>query len=216
MLEDRYGLPLSISSSAARDAYVEGVDAILSGTGDALGALDKALEIEPGFALALSAKARFLQVGGDARGARAAGEQAVEFAAGATERERSHAHIFSLLTSGRGPDALTSTREHVKQFPRDGFALSPSCSVFGLIVFSGRQGREPEQLDLLEPLVEAYGDDWWFLTVYAFALVELGQWQRGRELVERALETNPLSAHTAHVRAQDDRAQTVPVTGYTH
>ena len=77
MLEDRYGLPLSISSTAARDAYVEGVDAVLSATGDALGPLDRALELEPGFALALSAKARFLQVAGDARGAREAGEQAM-------------------------------------------------------------------------------------------------------------------------------------------
>ena len=201
MLEDRYGLPLSITSAAARDAYVVGVDAILSATGDALGPLNKALELEPGFALALSAKARFLQVSGDARGAREAGAQAMDMAASASDRERSHANIFNLLTSGRGPDALALTREHVAQFPRDGFALSPSCSVFGLIGFSGRAGREPEQLELLEPLVQHYGDDWWFLTVYAFALVELGQWQRGRELVERALAANPDSAHTAHVLA---------------
>ena len=137
MLEDRYGLPLSITSAAARDAYVVGVDAILSATGDALGPLNKALELEPGFALALSAKARFFQVSGDARGAREAGAQAMDMAASASDRERSHANIFNLLTSGRGPDALALTREHVAQFPRDGFALSPSCSVFGLKSMTG-------------------------------------------------------------------------------
>ena len=35
MLKDRYGLELSTSSSVARDAYVEAVDAVLSATGDA-------------------------------------------------------------------------------------------------------------------------------------------------------------------------------------
>jgi hypothetical protein len=33
----------------------------------------------------------------------------------------------------------------------------------------------------------------------SFALVELGQWQEGRELVERALEIYPRNAHGAHV-----------------
>ena len=133
--------------------------------------------------------------------AKASGEKAVELAKKATDREKQHAQVFQLLTSGQGPKGLELIRSHVQRYQRDAFVLAPACSVFGLIGFSGRVEREDEQVSLLKPLVNVYGDDWWFLTVYAFALVEIGEWKHGRDLVERALEQKPRSAHTAHVRA---------------
>src|SRR3974377_748340 len=46
--------------------------------------------------------------------------------------------------------------------PRDAMALAPSTGVFGLIGFSGKAGREGDQLALLEPLATHYCNDWWF------------------------------------------------------
>ena len=201
MLEDRYGLAITTRSDVARDAYVEAIDAVLSANGDAAGALDRALEADPQFALAHSAYARVHQLSGRMPQARTSAERATQLVGSATEREQVHVQIFVLMTSGQGAKALELIREHVARHPRDAFALAPACSVFGLVGFSGRQVREPEQVALLEPLAEAYADDWWFLTVYAFALVEIGQWQRGRDMIERALEQAPRSAHSAHVRA---------------
>ena len=63
-----------------------------------------------------------------------------------------------------------------------------------------RAAREPEQLALLEPLADAYGEDWWFLSAHAFALCEVGQWAQGRELIERSLVQFPRNALAAHIR----------------
>src|ERR671918_315969 len=62
MLLDRYGLPLSTSSTAARDAYVAGVDCVLSAAHGDQAHLERAVEADPDFALAHAAlaRARFL------------------------------------------------------------------------------------------------------------------------------------------------------------
>ena len=201
MLQDQYGNSLSTGSNTAAEGYVEAVDSILSATGNPQIGLDKALEADPNFALAHVAMGRHLMLLGKMKEARESIVRAVELAPKSSSREQRHIEVFNLLSSGRSPDALELTRVHMKDDPRDAFVLAPSTSVFGLIGFGGRAGREPEQLELLEPLVDVYGDDWWFLTAYAFALIELGQWQKGRELIERALEQKPRSANTAHIYA---------------
>ena len=201
MLQDRYGNRVSTESNVACDGYIESVDSVLSATDDPLIGIDKALAADPEFALAHVTKGRHFMLLGKMKEARESILHAALLAPGLTAREQSHIEIFNLLSSGLSSDALTLTLSHMQDYPRDAFALAPSTSVFGLIGFGGREAREPEQLDLLEPLVDAYGDDWWFLTVYAFALIEMGQWQRGRELIERALEQKPRSAHTVHIYA---------------
>ena len=102
----------------------------------------------------------------------------------ATEREQQHAKAYLLMVTGKGQDALALTHEHMQRWPRDAFLLAPSCGVFGLIGFSGRKGREPEQLELLAPLAKHYGDDWWFLSAHAFALLET--WYRWQEVLKLA------------------------------
>lgn len=201
MHTDRYGLPISTNSDVARDAYVEAVDCILASNAGASAKLERAIEADPDFGLPHAAMARVRQLEGDAPGARASADRARELLLNGTSREQRHGEIFSLLVNGRGQDALALLREHLGEAPRDALALSPACGVFGLIGFSGRVGREPEQLDLLEPLVSAYGEDWWFLTSYAFALVETGDWIRGRACMERSLAIEPRSAHGAHIFA---------------
>lgn len=201
MLEDRYGLKVTTASNAARDAYVDGIDRILSANPGVEQRLQAAIDADPGFALAHAALGRQHQLYGRAKEARASVEKAVELAAGASPREQRHVEIYNLLIGGRMPQSLELAREHMAEHPRDAFALAPATGVFGTIGFSGRIDRENEQVEMLAPLAEAYGEDWWFLMTYAFALVEVGRWEEGRELAERSLAQFPRNPHAAHILA---------------
>ena len=71
MVTDRYGLLLSTTSSAARDAYIEGCAAKLTMYPGAIEAFDRAIAADPDLALAHAAKAHALLERGDAAAARA-------------------------------------------------------------------------------------------------------------------------------------------------
>ena len=197
-MDDRYGLELSTSSASARDSYVEGIDRMLSAEAGVDDCLSAAIAADPGFALPHAALARQHQLYVRPAEARASAEAAVRLSHGATVREQQHVEIVRQLVRGQVPQGLELIRRHIIDYPRDAFALAPACGVFGAIGFSGRIGREAELLALLEPLATHYGDDWWFATVHAFALIETGQWDRGRKLAERALEQRPATPHGAH------------------
>ncbi len=54
---------------------------------------------------------------------------------------------------------------------------------------------------MLQPFASAYGDDWWFRTVLAFAEIEMHDFENGLRNIETALRGNPRNAHAAHIRA---------------
>jgi Tfp pilus assembly protein PilF len=201
MLQDRYGNGLSTASTVARDAYVEGCDLLLSGNPSPRAAFERAIAADPGFALAHVGRARALQLRGEMPPARESMAAAEALAAGLPEREASTIAMYGKLIGGQGGAALAAAREHLKDWPRDAFVLSPCTSVFGLIGFSGRAGREREQVEMLEPYVSTYGDDWWFNTQYAFALMEVGEHAAALPRIEGALAVQPRNAHGAHIRA---------------
>ena len=177
------------------------VDALLSANVGAEEALDRALAVDPDFALAHAARARALQMRGEAAAARSAAARATELGRRASPRERGHVEAVSLAL---GPDllrALEAAREHLHQFPRDALVLSLVTGVYSLTGFSGRPDRNELLLGILEELASAYGDDWWFLNVHAFACTEAGDRARGRRLVERSLRLHPRNAHAAHALA---------------
>jgi len=60
MLADRFGLSLSTSSGAARDAYIEASERALTFYPGALAAYDNAIAADPRFALAYAGKAQVL------------------------------------------------------------------------------------------------------------------------------------------------------------
>jgi hypothetical protein len=198
---DRYGLPLSTPSSAARDAYSDAVDRLLAAQAGAEQRFADALAADPAFALAAIGRARVLAVCGRAAEAREAAAVARKLVAGATRRERQHVEALALAVEGRGADALAATRAHLADFPRDAMVLAPATGVFGLIGFSGRRDREAELLALLDTLAPYWSDDWWFAGAHAFAMVEAGHAGRGRPLAERALALNPDNANAAHAHA---------------
>lgn len=201
MLKDRYDNPLTTASAAARDAYIRGADLMLSANIGAEEAFREAIAADSGFALAHIALARTLQIYGRAAESKAPLARALERGPRTTERERSHIAIFERILTGRGADGLALTREHIKSWPRDAFALAPSTSVFGLIGFSGLKGREEDQLALLAPLANAYGDDWWYRSLLAFAELELGHFDRALPNIETSLAAFPRNAHAAHIRS---------------
>jgi hypothetical protein len=201
MPEDRYGNALTTSSPAARDAYVDGMDRLLSADAGIVAAFEKAVEADEGFALAHIALARTLQVQGRASEIKMPLERALKLALGTTTREQNHIGIFEQIMTGRGGAAVPAIIEHLRTWPRDAMVLAPITGVFGLIGFSGKAGREVEQLAVLQPFSSAYGDDWWFRMVLAFAEIELHDHDRGLHDIETSLRGFARNAHAAHIRA---------------
>ncbi len=201
MLTDRYGLALSTSSPAARDAYIEGVDLLLTFYPGAVAAFDRAIAADPGFALAHAGRARALQLGSDNAGAQAVIATAQARIGSVPERDGSQIEVFSLLLGGKTEAALDAVRRHVATWPRDALVASTAASQTGLIGASGRAGREQDQLDFLAALAPHYGNDWWFNGHYAMALSELGHQAAARPLIERSIADNPRNASAAHALA---------------
>lgn len=199
MVADRYGLPLS-TSAAARDAYVAGVDCILTANVGAEEHLGRALAADPKFVLAQAALARALLLSAKVPLAREHAARARELARGATPREIGHVNALALAIDGNPAGALDATRTHLAEYPRDALVLSQATGVFGLIGFSGRQEREPELYELLAGLAPHYGADWWLQSALAFAACECGRLHEAWSLIERSMAANPRHAHGVHIK----------------
>ncbi|OFX01419.1 MAG: hypothetical protein A3D94_21645 [Alphaproteobacteria bacterium RIFCSPHIGHO2_12_FULL_66_14] len=199
MLKDRYSNDLTTNSTAARDAYLAGVDSLMAATPGMDTAFQAAVTADEGFALGHISLARAKQLLGRGHEAKAPLARARELAAGTTPREQSQIAMFEKILTGQGAAALEAIHEHLKSWPRDAMALAPATSVFGLIGFSGKFGREVDQLAILVPLEKHYGDDWWYRTQLAFAQIELQMFDEGARNIEAALAAYPKSAHAAHI-----------------
>jgi hypothetical protein len=201
MLHDRYGLNVSTPSAPALDAYVDGVDHLLSANAGAGESFERAIALDPSFALAHIGRARSLQLQARVADAHAAAARARTLADGLPGRERGHVEALGIAVEGDAARALAAIRAHLTDFPRDAMVLAPATGVYGLIGFSGRQDRNELLADLLDGLAAAYGDDWWFLGAHGFALTETKGWRAGAPLVERSLALSPRNAHAAHAHA---------------
>src|SRR5271165_2235113 len=161
MLTDRYDLPLSTWSSAARDAYVQGSDLLLTMYPGAIEAFDRAIASDPDFALAHTGKAQVLLAGGNVAAASQSLAAARSVAARLSAWEASHIAFFELLASGDTEAALAALRIHLSTWPRDALALTPTAFTNGLIGSSGRADAKRAMTELLNSLAPHYGDDWW-------------------------------------------------------
>jgi tetratricopeptide (TPR) repeat protein len=119
MLADRYDRPVSTTSAAARDAYVEGCERALTMYPGAVEYFDQALAIDPELALAHAGKAQIFAREGKAEPARAALMAARNAAAGVSARETEHIRFFDLAFSGQTDAAIEALYEHLAQWPRD-------------------------------------------------------------------------------------------------
>jgi tetratricopeptide (TPR) repeat protein len=201
MLADRYDLPLSTTSPAARDAYVRGCELKLTNYPGAIEAFDRAIAADPGFALAHAARAHQLLERGEAAAARASMAAVKSFATGLTAREASHVAFFNLLVTGDAEAALSALPAHLNAWPRDAVVLGTTAFTNGLIGSSGRAGQKRTLLELLDRLAPSYGDDWWFTAHHGMALSENGQRDAARPKIDRSLAQNPKNPWAAHARA---------------
>jgi tetratricopeptide (TPR) repeat protein len=200
MLTDRYDLPLSTASSAARDAYVQGSDLLLTMYPGAIEAFDRAVAADPDFALAHTGKAQVLLAGGNAAAALEALAAARSVSADLSAWEASHIAFFEILAAGDTEAALAGLRDHLKTWPRDALALTPTAFTNGLIGSSGHADAKRMQIDLLDSLAPHYGDDWWFTAHHGMALSEDGQRAAADAKIERSLARNRNNAWAAHAR----------------
>ena len=213
MLTDRYELPLSTASSAARDAYVQGCEAKLTMYPGALEVFDRAIAADPCFALAHAARAHVLLERGDTAAARASMAAANSLAAGLSAREASHIAFFDLLSTGNAEAALSALPAHLNAWPRDPLVLGTTAFTNGLIGSSGRAGQKRALLDLLDRVAPSYGDDWWFTAHHGMALSENGQRDAARpkdRSIPRPKPEQPLGGTPARTSATRRAIQTLP------
>ena len=200
-MKDRYDNTITTNSQIALDLYVEGLDLFLAGQPGFLDVFENAAAEDPGFALGFVGLARGHQFSGDLAKARDAMSRVGTLTKGLTTREQSHVNIFNLLIEGKVPAAYAAIRAHVLDHPRDAMVAQTCSSPLGLIGLSGLPGREPEILAYTASLAPHYGEDWWWLSQYAFALSENGNQIKASELIERSLALNPKNANGAHVQS---------------
>lgn len=204
MLRDRYDNPISTSSAKARDLYVTAVDRLLEGAPGITDAFEAVVAEDPGFVLGHAGLARAHQATGNVAKAREIIGEVRGTANGVTEREAGHINVIDLLANGKTKQGFAAVVNHVTAHPRDCLVAQTSTSIFGLIGFSGLPGREAEMLAFTSALQSHYGDDWWYLSQYAFALCETGQVDKASSVIDRSMAINPRNAHGAHVRSHID------------
>lgn len=199
--QDRFGHPLTTTSAEAAAIYVEALDGVFALHEEAAATIDRAIDLDPHFALAHSVRARGLAMMGKAAEARESAVRGRELSAHGTPRERRHAHIAALVAEGKGAEALPLVERHASDFPRDAMPLSYALGVYGLLGFGGYQDFPQRQCRLLAQVAPEWDDDWWFLASHGWALVEVGEWKTGTAMLDRALELRPDNANAVHGRA---------------
>src|SRR5262249_55942558 len=118
-MQDRYGLPLSTSSTLAAERFIEGVDLLLEQNFGPEESFTQAIEADAGFALAHSALAYMLNLRAQVAEARECAQQAQALAAGVSRRERQQIEAIALFVNGQGPRSYALIREHLADYPRD-------------------------------------------------------------------------------------------------
>lgn len=193
MNEARSNQPLSCASQEAAQLYQEGVDRILASQGGAAERLDRALALDPNFALA--AVARYL-VARDARDPEAARFRALAEVAAtrATEWERRHVDVLVALAE-RPAEAVEVARSHIERVPGDLLVIT---QLSGYLFFYGGPSKQLALLELLESVAETLEADWAYLARLGFAASEAGDRRRGRTLLERALDARPEALYSIH------------------
>ena len=199
MPEDRFGNPLSTTSAAARDAYVEGCDLQLALWAGADAAFARATENDPGFALAHVGAALVAAGRGDGAAAQASLASA-RSASGLSAREAAHVGFFALMLSGQSAEATAAGRAHLGQFPRDAMVMNNYATIIGLLGLSGRPGCKREQELAFDYFAPHWGEEWSYLAQHSMALLEVGRLDEAEARNERAIAINPRNLWSAHSR----------------
>ncbi|MBQ10206.1 MAG: hypothetical protein CMJ45_01495 [Planctomyces sp.] len=198
-MQDRFGLPISTTSTVAADHFGQGVDLVLSRNYGPEEHFRQALEADEGFALAHCAQAHISMLRGRGSEARESADKAKSLSSGISERERSQIEAIHLWVNGKGPQSLAVILEHMKEFPRNAMLLSLSqrlymlgCSGAGVPDFPGHL------FNLCQSVEKHCTDDWSFLSQFSFAHHETGKLDEALRLSEQSLEMYPSNGVASH------------------
>ena len=158
-------------------------------------ALQRAIELDPGFALAHAQLGLFHLFRGNVKRAAELANRANELVDGTTPREQRHVAILGATARGKASQAPALIDEHLRETPRDAPIL---MQWFGANFYGGGVEKRERMLDKFDSLAPAYGDDWWFLSWHAFANHEMDELERARELVQRSLDLRRQNGQAAH------------------
>src|SRR4030095_6178984 len=203
-MQDRYGLPLTTSSTVAAERFSEGLDLLLEQNFGPEEQFTQAIEADPGFALAHSALAYMLQLRAQVPEARERAQQAQALAPGLSRREQQQIEAIALFVNGQGPRSYPHIRAPLADYPRDILMIRVVQRLFSLGCSGAGVASFPAPLlAMMQGGASAYGGEWAFLGSYAFAHHETGHVEEARRLAERSLmlrATNACAAHSvAHV-----------------
>ena len=193
MPRDSYGYPLTASDEAAA-AYNAGVLDVLRLRAGALDSLQRAVVLDPTFAVGHAAIALLghemvapVDVAAHIR-------QARQHARRATARERSHVRAVVSHVAGDSRPLI----KHLEEHPRDALLLN---SAVPTIAFAGAVEAQEEAWAIVERAIPAYGDDWFFTGLLAFMRQEQRRFDDAMELSLKSLAVEPGAGHSAHARA---------------
>jgi hypothetical protein len=193
MIDARIGKPLTTDSREAADQYQLAVDRILGSEAGAEEALDQALALDSNLALALAARYMLAR---DTKLVDATHfkERALLAAEAALPWERAHVSaLFALLEDPY--TNLAATEAYVAANPSDLLVISQLC---GYLIFYGGARKLERVLAIMQSVDPRLHDDWACLARLGFAASEAGDQNRGRALVERALQQRPQALYVIH------------------
>ena len=197
--QDRFGMTLSTSSTAAAECYQEGIDRLLSQNHGPELKFQEAIELDEGFAVAYGGLAFWYQQRARPEDARETIKQGLALAQGATKRERQQIEAVGHWINGKGRDSIALIKEHLAEFHRDGLLLRLAHRLYMLgCSGAGSPNFPPEYLALLQGVEAHCMDDWAFLAEYAFAHHETGQLEKAMELAQTSLDMNATNAVACH------------------
>jgi tetratricopeptide (TPR) repeat protein len=197
--KDRYGLPLTTSSTRAAERFIEGLDLLLEQNFGPEDTFTQAIAADAGFALAHGVLAYMLHLRAQVAEARECVQQAQTLATGVSRRERQQIEAIALFINGQGRCSYALIREHLADYPRDMLMIRLAQRLAMLGCSGAGIGSFPAPLfALMQSVASAYGEDWAFLGQYAFAHHETGRLAAARRLAERSLALRPTNATAAH------------------
>ena len=195
---DRFDLALTTASAEAAAHYVEALDLLLEQSFGSEAGFEDAIAADEGFALPHASLA-YLRMGIADGSDRVAANRARELSRNATARERDHVEAIWLFIHGHGTRARTAMHAHLDRYPRDVMILRAVNRLYTLgCSGAGVKDFPSVYFPLLKSLAPSYGDDWAFLSHYAFGHHEVGLFDEALALAERSLAQRPTSGHAAH------------------
>jgi tetratricopeptide (TPR) repeat protein len=194
---DIFGLGISTGSSAAAEAFNDGLRRYLQQQAGAIEAFSVALLHDAEFGLARLG----LGLGLRAEAQIKAGNDEIAAAPGLRldKREASLVNAVALQVSLQFDIAEESLQRHLTFWPNDALALSLRLAL--LNVFSSRPDRDVEMLRAVTSVQPAFADDPYPLAALAFALQENRRFAEAHDVATEAVRLMPNNARSAHAAA---------------